>query len=114
MVGCEPLHFAERGAVQGLETPPLWGSQLSGNLERREVGQGAPYAVQLRLELYGSGRQRRAGVVVAPQMLERGAQHLLPIGRARSAPRRDDHQRLPSAKSVLADAVEQLVLLVVR
>ena len=99
----------------GRETPPLWGSQLSGNLERREVGQGVPYAVQLRLELRGSGRQRRAGVVVvAPQMLERGAQHLLPIGRAGSAPGPNEHLRLPSAKSVLPDALEQRVLLVVR
>ena len=108
------LHLVEHSAVQGLETPLLGRGQLGGDLECREVGERTPYAVQFGLELRGSGRQCRAGHLVASQMLERGAHQLLPIGRVGHAPGPDEHQRLTCIQAVFSDALEQRVLLIVR
>lgn len=92
--------------MQRLKTPLLGRSQLRRELERREVGQGSPDAMQLRLELGGSGRQRRGGRLLAPQLLQRVAQQLLPVVGSSSAPSGHEHQRLACSQSVSFHARE--------
>jgi len=67
---CDALGLAEHTAEHGLETPLLSGRQFGGDLECRQIVEGAPDPVQIRFELRGSRRQRRLGCFVAAQILE--------------------------------------------
>lgn len=97
--------------MQRLKTPLLGRCQLRRDLERREVGQGAPDTMQFRLELGGSGRQGRSGRLLAAQPLQRVAQQLLAVVRIGSAPGCHEHQGLARTQAVPFHAREQRVLL---
>jgi hypothetical protein len=64
------LKLIEHSAVYGLQSTLLGGSELVGNLERRQLVEAARDSPQVRFELRGCRRQRRLECLVVAQILE--------------------------------------------
>lgn len=104
----------QRAVVDGLQPPPLGRRKLGRDLERAELGECLPHAPQLRLQLHCSRRQSRTVGLLGTQVLERRAEHLLAINLVRSPVRLDQIQGFACEQTVLVDALQHRILIVVR